>query len=207
MKRSKKTIAIGGMIGLGKSTVINGLREKGFHCVDEYADDDIVFNTLLSAMYNGVQGAELPLQTYFIVNHNRTTNKSKDIAETVVLDRYIIEHMLFAMNNLNGAELSSYYQLFFDLMQDTLKPDLYIILTTDTIETVFDRIKSRGRECEIVGLEANKQYFINLWKTYNNKLKGLCHVFDIPFVEIKVNIGKDEVLEKVLTEINKVEVL
>ena len=59
-------IAVGGMIASGKSTLVEALAEElKMPAMYEFADDDVVFNTILKWLYEGVDNVQMLLQFYF----------------------------------------------------------------------------------------------------------------------------------------------
>lgn len=189
-------IAIGGMIASGKSTLVKQLAKKlGFPAMDEFADEDVVFNTLLGWLYEGVDDVEMLLQVYFLHKHWKTQNQYQG---DVVVDRHIVEHWLFAQENLQSKKevLNMYNGLFHQYMNDTRNPDLYIILDMDW-KTFEERMMKRGRQQEVENFEKNKDYFKSLMKNYVPKLTSQCIIYDIPFVVINTTgMTEQEVLDK-----------
>lgn len=194
-------IAVGGMIGSGKSTLTKQLSEKlNLPLMEEFAANDEVFNTLLKWLYDGVEDIEMLVQVYFLHTHWKKQTQYK---QDVIVDRHIIEHWLFAHTNLIKMPtiLNFYNGVFHQYMNDVVHPDLYIILDINW-DTFKERIMKRGREQEIANFESNIPYFKNLMETYVNKLEAQCLIYDIPYVIINTN-GKneEEVLEETLKHI------
>ncbi len=184
-------IAVGGMIASGKSTLVKGLaKELGYDVLDEFRNDDEVFNTLLRWLYEGKDDVEMLLQVYFLHKHYKTQlEKTQD----VVVDRHIIEHWLFAQENLkHKPEVLNFYNgLFHSYMNTVTQPDLYIILDISW-DTFVRRIKKRGRAQEMDNIENNWNYFYNLLKTYKSKLEAQCKVYDIPYVVLNDDFNTEE---------------
>lgn len=194
-------IAVGGMIGSGKSTLTKQLSTAlNIPLMEEFAADDKVFNNLLAWLYEGVEDVEMLLQVYFLHKHWKTQNQFGD---NVVVDRHIIEHWLFAQINLEKMPtvLNYYNGIFHQYMNDVIQPDLYVILDMDW-DNFTKRIAKRGREQEIENFSKNIVYFKKLIKNYTELLKAQCVIYNIPYVIIDTN-GKteDEVLEETLEHI------
>ena len=69
-KKNKMKIAIGGMIASGKSTLVDNLSKTlNIPAMKEFESDDVVFNTILKWLYEGVKDVEMLLQFYFLHNH------------------------------------------------------------------------------------------------------------------------------------------
>lgn len=189
-------IAVGGMISSGKSTLVKDLGATlNIPVMDEFEDDDKVFDTLLGWLYEGKEDVEMLLQVYFLHHHWKTQTRFKD---NVIVDRHIIEHWLFAQKNLQHLPtiMTFYNNVFHSYMQTVIQPDLYIILDVN-YESFKDRIFKRGRKQEVENFNKNKEYFKNLLSNYTELLKAQCVIYDIPYVLIDTN-GKTS--EQVLTE-------
>lgn len=186
-------IAVGGMIASGKSSLVEKLGEHlGHKVMDEFEEDDVVFNTLLKWLYEGKSNVEMLLQVYFLHNHYL---RQQEYGGTFIVDRDLIEHWLFAQENLKGMPeiMNMYNGVFHAYMNAITLPDLYIILDMKW-ETFLHRIKSRGRGAEIDNLDSNLDYFKKLHDTYNKKLIAQCLIYDIPYVVINTD---DSSLEEV----------
>lgn len=194
-------IAVGGMIGSGKSTLTKQL-SKHFEIplMEEFSGDDTVFNTLLQWLYEGKPDVEMLLQVYFLHTHWKSQT---GYGNNVVVDRHIIEHWLFAQANLEKMPtiLNFYNGVFHQYMNDVIQPDLYIILDLNW-DNFKDRVMKRGRQQEIDNFEANVPYFKHLIKNYVAKLEAQCLIYDIPYVIINTN-GKSEedVLEEAISHV------
>ena len=186
-------IAVGGMIGSGKSTLADSIGSAlGLPVMQEYEDGDEVFNTLLGWLYEGKPNTEILLQIYFI--HAHWLNQKK-FGSDFVVDRDIIEHWIFAYNNLkkHPEVMNMYNGLFHAYLNSITKPDVYIILDINW-ETFKNRIMTRGRKQEIENFELNENYFKDLISNYTQKLVAQCEVHDIPYIIVDVNnLTKDEV--------------
>jgi len=194
-------IAIGGMIASGKSTLVKNLsKELDYDTMDEFRQGDEVFNTLLDWLYKGYEDIEMLLQVYFLHKHYKTQLEK---GNNVIVDRHIIEHWLFAQENLKHKPtiLNFYNGLFHQYMNQVKHPDLYFILDMNWKE-FENRIKKRGRKQEIENYEQNKEYFKNLLNNYTDKLAAQCEIYDIPYILVNVNDNDEqETLNDVLEKI------
>ena len=194
-------IAVGGMIAAGKSTLVHQLgRALDLPVMDEFEEDDEVFNTLLKWLYEGKADVEMLLQVYFI--HNHYLNQKK-YGKNFIVDRDIIEHWLFAHKNLTEMPdvMNMYNGLFMSYMNKIHKPDLYIILDI-SFDVFIERLKTRGRASEVDNLDENLEYFAELHKDYTEKLTAQCKIYDIPYQIINVDFAsKEEVLDMAMTMI------
>lgn len=195
-------IAVGGMIASGKTTLVKNLSQSlNFDQLDEFKQGDEVFNTLLEWLYKGYEDVEMLLQVYFLHKHYKTQLEK---ANDVIVDRHIIEHWLFAQENLKEKPqvLNFYNGLFHQYMNQVIQPDIYFILDMD-FDTFESRIMQRGRPQEIDNYEQNKNYFKALLKSYKEKLIAQCTIYDIPYVIIDVNEQTEtETLKKALNHID-----
>lgn len=189
-------VAVGGMIASGKSTLVKKLGAAlNVPYMDEFAKEDPVFNTLLKWLYEGMDDVEMLLQVYFLHKHWKT---QKEFTENVIIDRHMIEHWLFAQNNISDTTIKNFYNGIFNAYMNDIKPiDLYIILDVDwpTFET---RLKSRGRQQEIDNFDANIDYFKTLLKDYVKMLEAQCLIHHVPYAIVDANVDDQAVLEKAL---------
>lgn len=189
-------VAVGGMISSGKSTLVKRLSDYlGIPEMKEFDEDDGVFHTLLSWLYEGKEDTEMLLQVYFLHKHWKA---QAEFGTNVVVDRHIIEHWLFAQQNLQATPevLNMYNGLFHAYMNSTFKPDLYIILDMDW-ENFVQRIMKRSRPEELDNFDSNAEYFKGLMEKYTDLLEAQCKIYDINYVVVDTNgLSNDEVFEK-----------
>ena len=190
------------MIASGKSTVVNKIVE---HCpdfikIDEYEKDDIVFNTLLKWLYEGVEDTEMLLQVYFLHKHWKSQRISG--FNNCVVDRHSVEHWLFAQINMKHMPqvLNMYNGLYHAYMNDIKQPDLYIILDIN-FETFKKHVFKRNRPQEIENFEKNEDYFKALLNKYVPMITAQCVIYDIPYVIVDANKDVDSLVEEVLKQI------
>ncbi|MGL5086231.1 MAG: deoxynucleoside kinase [Clostridium sp.] len=169
-------IVVGGMIGLGKSSVAEII---GGHFNSEVFYESVDDNPILPLFYSEteeeIQKRRYPflLQLYFL-NTRFQSIKEALVANRNVLDRSIYEDWYFAKKN---KELGRITELEMNIYEDLLKnmmaeleelpkkaPDLMVYLK-GSFETVLNRINLRGREFEID--DSLKEYYEFLWKDYD----------------------------------------
>lgn len=122
-------IAIGGMIASGKSTLVDNLSKTlNIPAMKEFEEDDVVFNTMLKWLYEGVKDVSMLLQVYFLHKH---WSSQKEYLDNVIVDKHIIENMIFAEEHLTPELLELYEGIFNHYEAHICKPDLYIILRID----------------------------------------------------------------------------
>lgn len=169
-------IVVGGMIGLGKSSVAKMLGEKfGTDVFYESVEDNKILPLFYTASDEEIQAKRYPflLQLWFL--HTRFKSiKEALVNDNNVLDRSIYEDCFFARKNMElgritELEMEIYENLLENMMQELdelpkKSPDLMVYLK-GSFETVLDRIKKRGREYELD--EELVEYYKFLWKDYD----------------------------------------
>ena len=202
-KKNKMKIAIGGMIASGKSTLVDNLSKTlNIPAMKEFESDDVVFNTILKWLYEGVKDVEMLLQFYFLHNH---WSSQKEYKDSVIVDKHIIENLIFAQEHLShNLELLNIYEgLFSQYVKNVHKPDLYIILEIDW-NTFKERINQRGRQQEIDNFDNNTEYFKRLLSTYVSKLVEQCKKQDITYYVLNTSqLSEEETLKKSLDIVDR----
>ena len=170
-------IVVGGMIGLGKSSVAEIL---GNHFNSEVFYESVDDNPILPLFYSESEEEILKNRYPFLLQLYFLNTRFKSIKEALyndnnVLDRSIYEDWYFAKKNMELGRISELemntYEGLLDNMLEELKelpkkaPDIMVYLK-GSFETVMKRINLRGREFEID--ESLKEYYHFLWKDYDN---------------------------------------
>ncbi len=170
-------LVVGGMIGLGKSSVAKILGEyfksEVFY---ESVDDNPILPLFYSESEEEIQKRRYPflLQLYFL-NTRFKSIKEALVENNNVLDRSIYEDWYFAKKNMElgritELEMSIYEGLLENMMSELEElpkksPDIMIYLK-GSFETVLERINLRGRDFEID--DSLKEYYEFLWKDYDD---------------------------------------
>jgi len=192
------------MIASGKTNLVNRLGEVlEMPVMPEYREYDDVFATLLGWLYEGKPNTEMLLQVYFL--HDAWL-RQQEYSDHFVLDRDIIEHWLFAQENLKDTPeiMNMYNGVFHSYMNQITKPDLYIILDVDW-EHFKERIFNRQRSQEVENFEKNSVYFASLLNNYVQRMRAQCVIFNIPYVVINTNdLTEDEVFEMVIKKLKPI---
>lgn len=170
-------IVVGGMIGLGKTSVseiiAKELNSKVFY---ESVDD----NPILPLFYNSTD-EEIKLKRYpfllqlFFLNKRFKSIKEALVSENNVLDRSIYEDWYFCKKNMelgriSELEMSVYDSLLNNMMEELEElpkksPDLFIYLK-GSFDTVINRINKRGRSYELD--EKLVDYYRYIWEGYDD---------------------------------------
>ena len=195
-------IVVGGMIGLGKSSVSKVLGE---HFNSEVFYESVDDNPLLPLFYSEseeeIQKKRYPflLQLYFL-NTRFKSIKEALYADNNVLDRSIYEDWYFAKKNMELGRISELemkiYEDLLENMMEELKeipkkaPDLMVYLK-GSFDTVMNRIKLRGREFEVD--DSLMEYYKFLWEGYDYWVNNCYSASDVVIIDMdKLDIVNSE---------------
>lgn len=170
-------LVVGGMIGLGKTSVAEMLGEH-FNTTVYYesVEDNKILPLFYTASEEEIQEKRYPflLQLWFLDTRFRAIKQAL-VDQNNILDRSIYEDWYFAKKNLELGRISplemEVYENLLDNMLEELKelpkksPDLMIYLK-GSFETVISRIKQRGRNYEMD--ESLEEYYRFLWEGYDD---------------------------------------
>ncbi|MDU4937758.1 MAG: deoxynucleoside kinase [Clostridium sp.] len=186
-------IVVGGMIGLGKSSVSKVLGE---HFNSEVFYESVDDNPLLPLFYSEseeeIQKKRYPflLQLYFL-NTRFKSIKEALYADNNVLDRSIYEDWYFAKKNMELGRISELemkiYEDLLENMMEELKeipkkaPDLMVYLK-GSFDTVMNRIKLRGREFEVD--DSLMEYYKFLWEGYDHWVSNCYSASDVVIIDM-----------------------
>ena len=188
-------LVVGGMIGLGKSSVAKILGE---HFQSDVFYESVDDNPLLPLFYSQseeeIQRKRYPflLQLYFL-NTRFKSIKEALVNDNNVLDRSIYEDWYFAKKNMelgriSQLEMDIYENLLNNMMEELESlpkkaPDIMIYLK-GSFETVMNRIKLRGRDFEVD--DSLKEYYHFLWKDYDNWVKNHYKASEVLVIDMNV---------------------
>ena len=188
-------LVVGGMIGLGKSSVAKILGE---HFKSDVFYESVDDNPLLPLFYSEseeeIQRNRYPflLQLYFL-NTRFKSIKEALVNDNNVLDRSIYEDWYFAKKNMelgriSQLEMDIYENLLNNMMEELESlpkkaPDIMIYLK-GSFETVMNRIKLRGRDFEVD--DSLKEYYHFLWKDYDNWVKNHYKASEVLVIDMNV---------------------
>ncbi|ATO30826.1 deoxyguanosine kinase [Mycoplasmopsis bovirhinis] len=205
-------IGISGMISSGKSTLTTKLHKHytSSLMLEEYDENNVVFNQFLEWLYQKQPNLTMGFQTYVVENHTTKLNEliqkfrkmNKDFQKDhIFLDRFSIEHYIFANVNLRPKGelyLKGYDALFENLITDQETPDLAIYLDM-SYETFEKRLFERGRAVEIDNYQANKEYFQTLYQVYKDLFEKQAKKYNLNYVVINTdNLNEEQVFQKAL---------
>ena len=188
-------LVVGGMIGLGKSSVAKILGEYfNSEVFYESVDDNPILPLFYSESEEEIQKKRYPflLQLYFL-NTRFKSIKEALVNDNNVLDRSIYEDWYFAKKNMelgriSELEMSIYEDLLNNMMEELeslpkKSPDIMIYLK-GSFDTVMNRINLRGREFEID--DSLKEYYHFLWEGYDNWVHNHYKASDVLIIDMDV---------------------
>lgn len=207
-------IVVGGMIGLGKSSVAKILGSHfGTEVFYESVDDNPILPLFYTASPEEIERKRYPflLQLHFL--HTRYRDIKKALANNNnVLDRSIYEDYYFAKRNMelgriSELELQTYENLLENMMEELLElpkkaPDLMVYLR-GSFDTVLARINKRGRDFELD--PSLYDYYKFLWEGYdewvfNHYKASDVLVIDMDTMDVVGNPADAELLKKLVEE-------
>jgi deoxyguanosine kinase len=156
-------VAIEGVIGVGKTTVVERLAERLSASVvrEEWAT-----NPFLKPFYDGAAGAAFQAELFFLLSRYRQQQEllqRKLFEEVTLADYHFEKSRLFAYLNLEDSELLIYEKLYSLLAEAVPSPDLVVYLQAPT-EVLVKRIRSRGRPEE---KHLSEEYLAEANRAYN----------------------------------------
>lgn len=207
-------IVVGGMIGLGKSSVAKILGSHfGTEVFYESVDDNPILPLFYTASPEEIESKRYPflLQLHFL--HTRYRDIKKALANNNnVLDRSIYEDYYFAKRNMelgriSELELQTYENLLENMMEELSElpkkaPDLMVYLR-GSFDTVLARINKRGRGFELD--PSLYDYYKFLWEGYdewvfNHYKASDVLVIDMDTMDVVGNPADAELLKKLVEE-------
>jgi deoxyadenosine/deoxycytidine kinase len=157
-------IAVEGVIGVGKTTLVEGLGERldATQVLEEWEE-----NPFLKPFYDGKPHAAFQTEMFFLLSRFRQARElqQRKLFSDVLIADYVFEKSrLFAYLNLDDADLLIFDKLFQTLAEGLPRPDLVIYLQAQT-DTLMKRIQGRGRKEE---RNIEREYISELVQAYNH---------------------------------------
>ncbi|MBL4660224.1 MAG: deoxynucleoside kinase [Alcanivoracaceae bacterium] len=195
---SKKTIAIAGNIGAGKTSLVEFLTQT-YNITPFYEPNDK--NPYLEDFYKDMKRWSFHSQLYFLSNKFRIHQKVDLTPGVVVQDRTIFEDVeifataLHQMKKISDRDWNTYQDFYQSIIASIKPPDLMIYLKC-SIRTIRKRIKIRGRQME---QDIPLSYLKLLDKLYNNWIEN--------YTLSKVMIIESDKLDYVYDMIDRLDVM
>jgi deoxyadenosine/deoxycytidine kinase len=146
----KRSIAIAGNMGSGKSTLVDFL-SRTYGVTPFYEPNDE--NPYLADFYKDMKGWAFQSQLYFLSNKFRLHQELDKHSGVVALDRTIFEDAeifataLFQMRKISKRDWQT-YQGFYGAILDAIQPPDLMIYLRCSMRTLRQRIRLRGRKME-----------------------------------------------------------
>ncbi len=167
----KRSIAIAGNMGAGKSTLVEFLHATyGVQPFYEPNDE----NPYLKDFYRDMKRWAFQSQLYFLSNKFRLHQELDRMPGLVVLDRTIFEDAevfataLYEMRKIDRRDWETYWDFYQTILDAIRPPDLMIYLRC-SMRTLRRRIKLRGREMEA---DMPLSYLKRLERLYDNWIEN-----------------------------------
>jgi len=194
--RQNEMIIVDGVVGSGKTTLMNILTEeldlKGF-------EEPVTDNPILGKFYHDRQRYAFPLQIFFLNRRFRMLKDAQEKNEASIMDRSIYGDVIFAKLLHDGGDMDNdEFRLYQDLLANMLDhieaPRLMIYLRCD-VDTAIDRIRKRGRDYEQI---VERNYWERLGREYEDYFKAY-DLSPILIIEAKdYDLEKEEDRNKVV---------
>jgi deoxyadenosine/deoxycytidine kinase len=177
----KRFVAVAGNIGVGKSTLVTLLSKRlGWEPFYEPVGE----NPYLADFYRDMRAWSFHSQVFFLTRRLRIHRRLMDHPTSAIQDRSIYEDAeIFAQNLyrqglIHVRDYNSYRELYQVLTEFLQPPDLVIYLRA-SIDTLFTRIQSRGRDYE---RQITAEYLAQLNELYEDWIShfSLCPVLTVP---------------------------
>ena len=157
-------IAVEGVIGVGKTAVVERLAERldATTVLEEWSQ-----NPFLKAFYEGASGAAFEAELFFLLSRYRQQQEllQRNLFQACTVSDYVFEKSrLYAYLNLEDSELLIYEKLYALLTDGVPRPDLVVYLQAPT-EVLLKRIRTRGRPEES---RLSEEYLAEVNRAYNH---------------------------------------
>ena len=157
-------IAVEGVIGVGKTAVVERLAERldATTVLEEWSA-----NPFLRPFYEGAPGAAFQVELFFLLSRYRQQQQlqQRNLFQQYTVSDYVFEKSrLYAYLNLEDSELLIYEKLYALLAESVPRPDLVVYLQAPT-EVLLKRIRTRGRPEES---RLGEEYLAEVNRAYNH---------------------------------------
>jgi deoxyadenosine/deoxycytidine kinase len=157
-------IAVEGVIGVGKTAVVERLAERldATTVLEEWSQ-----NPFLKPFYEGIAGAAFQAELFFLLSRYRQQQEltQRNLFQQYTVGDYVFEKSrLYSYLNLEDSELLIYEKLYALLTESVPRPDLVVYLQAP-IEVLLKRIRTRGRPEES---RLSEEYLAEVNRAYNH---------------------------------------
>ena len=157
-------IAVEGVIGVGKTAVVERLAERldATTVLEEWSQ-----NPFLKAFYEGAPGAAFQAELFFLLSRYRQQQEltQRNLFQQYTVSDYVFEKSrLYSYLNLEDSELLIYEKLYALLTESVPRPDLVVYLQAPT-DVLLKRIRTRGRPEES---RLSEEYLAEVNRAYNH---------------------------------------
>lgn len=205
--KTAKAIAVGGMIGMGKSTLATALAKRLEGYVElELHQKDKITELLLEKLYERDSDKYASVfQLYFALTRSEAYRKNANRERITIFDRTIFEDYMFAIKNIKDPNVIRYYISLWDneikkLIYKYGTPAFYIIIKGSD-KLMIDRIKHRNRKCEVENLDKNLDYLLELNRIYCEYLERICYNYNIEYMVIEADSPTEVQVNKIVKEL------
>jgi len=176
-------VSIAGLIGVGKTTLMNRLAGAlDAETVVEPYDT----NPFLPQVYAGKQELALDSQLYFLVNRAEQLNPATLLPDNVSLADYVFDKELLYARRLLGPEQFRLYERIYQPFAETVAAPVLVIYLRDAPEHCLERIHRRNRPYE---QEITLDFLESLSTDYEQLFAGwrTCPVIRLPATQVGVD--------------------
>ncbi len=144
-KNKPQLISIAGVIGVGKTTLGQGLSKAlGCGLICEAYDD----NPYMDEAYAGKQDVALDWQLYFLISRLKQISKDHLESGGLYISDYVFAKEQIYANKVLTSEQQKVYQKDYAKVEPKIADPVLAIYLTDTPAACLDRIKKRNRAYE-----------------------------------------------------------
>jgi len=177
----KRFVAVAGNIGVGKSTLVE-LLSKHLGWAPFY--EPVGENPYLADFYSDMTAWSFQSQIFFLTRRLLAHRQLLDHTTSAIQDRSVYEdaeifaYNLFLQGDMVERDYQTYRDLYIVLTQFLPPPDLVVYLRA-SVDTLLNRIASRGRDYERT---IKPEYLTRLNDLYKSWIENftLCPVLTVP---------------------------
>lgn len=165
-------ITVDGVVGVGKSTLMNILvKERGLIPFEE----PVVDNPILDWFYTDRERWSLTLQIFFFLKRSKDVRKAS-LIQNAILDRSIYGDLIFAKMLFDKGDMKKEeYELYIEFFEDSIqlcKPPKLMIYLESSVDEAMRKINKRGRDYEQVVERAYWEDLNSYYQEYFNQYES-----------------------------------